>query len=97
MNGNTPPADGERPESSTEASRPDPSAPAEMSWANAIVRGLAVLVVGFVGVVFVPNRILTKALGLTRTAREWIAVAVFAVVIIAMAWALRRLQARKWI
>jgi hypothetical protein len=97
MNGNLSPTDEERPAPSSELSSAEASAPAEMSWANAIVRGLAVLVIGFVGVVFVPNRILTKALGLTRTAREWIALAVFAVVIIVMAWALRRLQARKWI
>ena len=49
----------------------EPAAPAAtIGWGRAILSGLAVLVVGFVGAVYVPNRILTKALGLTRTARS---------------------------
>ena len=68
---------------------------AEIGWGRAILSGLAVLAVGFAGAVYVPNRILTKALGLTRTAREWLAIGTFLVVVIALAWVLRRLQAHK--
>ena len=73
------------------------SATQEIGWGRAILSGLAVLVVGFAGVVYVPNRILTKALGLTRTAREWLAIGTFFVVVCGLAWALRWLQARKLI
>jgi hypothetical protein len=68
---------------------------AEIGWGRALLSGLAVLAVGFVGAVYVPNRILTKALGLTRTAREWLAIGTFFVVIVGLAWVLRRLQAHK--
>jgi xanthine/uracil permease len=67
----------------------------EIGWGRAILSGLAVLIVGFAGAVYVPNRILTKALGLTRTAREWLAIGTFFVVVCGLAWALRWLQARK--
>ena len=40
------------------------------------------------------NRILTKALGVTRGGREALASALFLVVMVVLAWALRRLQAR---
>ena len=66
-----------------------------IGWGRAILSGLAVLVIGFAGAVYVPNRILTKALGLTRTAREWLAIGTFLVVVIGLAWLLRRLQAHK--
>lgn len=69
----------------------------EMSWLRAIGWSLAVLVVGFGGGVYGANRILTKALGLTRTAREWLAIGLFFVVVIGLAWALRRLQDRRLI
>jgi len=73
---------------------PDHTKPgSEIGWGRAILSGLAVLVVGFVGAVYVPNRILTNALGLTRTGREWLAVGTFLVVVLGLAWALRRLQA----
>ena len=76
----------------------EPATPvAEIGWGRAILSGLAVLVVGFAGAVYVPNRILTKALGLTRTAREWLAIGTFLVVVFGLAWALRRLQARRLI
>ena len=74
-----------------------PSSSAEIGWLRAIASGLAVLVVGIGSAVFGADRILTKALGLRRTPREWLAVALFFVVVIALAWLLRRLQDRKLI
>ena len=64
---------------------------------RAIVTGLAVLVVGIGASVLGANRILTKALGVTRGGREALASGLFLVVVIGLAWVLRRLQARGWI
>jgi hypothetical protein len=69
----------------------------EIGWLRAIATGLAVLVVGIGAAVLGANRILTKALGVTRGGREALASALFLVVVIVLAWALRRLQARGWI
>ena len=69
----------------------------EIGWFRAIVTGLVILLVGFGGAVLGPNRILTKALALRRTPREWLAIGLFFLVIGVMAWGLRRLQARKMI
>jgi hypothetical protein len=80
-----------------------PSAPAtgaedpEIGWPRAIITGLAILGVGFLGGVVATNRILTKALGLRRTPREYLATALFFLVVAVLAWALRRMQARKLI
>jgi hypothetical protein len=74
-----------------------PSSSAEIGWLRAIASGLAVLVVGIGGAVFGADRILTKALGLRRTPREYLATALFFLVVIVLAWLLRRLQARKLI
>jgi hypothetical protein len=74
-----------------------PSAPAEIGWLRAIASGLAIILVGVGAAVYGADRILTKALGLRRTPREWLAVGLFFLVVVVMAWALRRLQARKLI
>jgi hypothetical protein len=73
------------------------SSSAEIGWLRAIASGLAILVVGFGGAVFGADRILTKALGLRRTPREYLATALFFLVVIVLAWVLRRLQDRKLI
>jgi hypothetical protein len=70
---------------------------AEIGWVRAIASGLAILVVGFGGAVFGANRILTKALALRRTPREWLATGLFFLVVLVLAWVLRRLQDRKLI
>lgn len=70
---------------------------AEIGWARAIGSGLAILLVGFGGAIVGANRILTKALGLRRTPREWLATGLFFLVVVVLAWALRRLQDRKLI
>lgn len=74
-----------------------PDSSAEIGWLRAIASGLAILVVGIGGAVYGSDRILTKALGLRRTPREYLATALFFLVVIVLAWLLRRLQARKLI
>jgi len=66
-----------------------------IGWLWALLSGIVVLIVGFGGAVVGSNAILTKSLALTRTAREWLATALFFAVVVVLAWALRRLQARK--
>jgi hypothetical protein len=100
-------------ESSEGPSRPDPTvnSPApvvpdfrvdshrdesEIGWLRAIASGLAILLVGF-GAIISSNRILTKALGLRRTPREWLATGLFFLIVLGLAWGLRRLQDRKLI
>jgi len=67
----------------------------EIGWVRAILSGLAVLAVGFIGGVYGANEILIRSLALTRTAREWLATALVVVVVIVLAAALRWLQSRK--
>jgi hypothetical protein len=71
--------------------------PSTIGWPRAIASGLAVIVIGFVGAIVGPNAVLTKSLALTRTAREWLATALFFAVIAVLAVALRWLQHRKLI
>ena len=68
-----------------------------IGWARAVLTGLAVIVVGTVAAVGGANAVLTKATGLSRDLREYIASMVFLAVVIALAWVLRRLQARELI
>ena len=80
----------------------DPELPAtdeepSIGWPRAIATGLGVLVVTVAGAVLGANAILTKSLALTRTAREWLATALFFIVLIVVAGALRWLQQKKWI
>jgi hypothetical protein len=67
---------------------------AAIGWGRAVLTGAVVLAVGLVASVGSANIILTKATGLSRDAREYVASIVFLTVVIAVAWALRRLQAR---
>ena len=69
----------------------------DIGWARAIGSGIVVLLVCFLGGMEGANLFLTKALGLTRDARQWIATGLFLVVVIVLAWALRWLQARRLI
>ena len=73
------------------------STPAQIGWLRAIGSTLAILIVGFGGAVFGADRILTNALGLRRAPREYLATALFFLVVIVLAWVLRRLQDRKLI
>ena len=69
----------------------------EIGWTRAILSGIAVLVVGFLGVVYLPNVVVTKVTGLSRSARQDLATLVFLVALAVLAWALRRLQGRRLI
>jgi hypothetical protein len=73
---------------------PAPEPVHDISWLRAIATGVAVLVIGIGATVIGANRILTKALGVTRGGREALASGLFLVVIVVLAWALRRLQSR---
>jgi nitrate/nitrite transporter NarK len=68
-----------------------------IGWGRAIASGLVILLVGFVGGVGGANLVLTKALGLSRNVRQYIATVLFLVVVIVLAWALRWLQGRRLI
>ncbi len=81
------------------STRPEPTGAArdgaEIGWVRALVSGLVILVVGFGGAVYGADWILTDAQRLRRTPREWLATGLFFLVVIGLAWVLRRLQARK--
>jgi hypothetical protein len=66
----------------------------EIGWLRAIATGVAILVVGIGVTVIGGNRILTKALGVTRGGREALATGLFFVVVVGLAWLLRKLQSR---
>ncbi len=68
--------------------------PAALGWAQAALEALAVLVVGFVLLVYGPHLILTRIEGLSRSSRGALAGAWFLVALAVTAWALRRLQRR---
>jgi hypothetical protein len=67
---------------------------APIGWGRALLTGFFVLVVGLAVSVGGANAVLTRATGLSRDVREYVASVVFLAVVIAVAWALRRLQAR---
>jgi nitrate/nitrite transporter NarK len=81
----------------TEVAPDEPSDGDGIGWGRAIASGLVILLVGFVGGVGGANLVLTKALGLSRNARQYIATVLFLVVVIVLAWALRWLQGRRLI
>jgi len=81
-----------------------------MSWARAIASGLAVVLVAFLLLVWLPSLLLTgrvevlfavnaNLLGAhaSRHLRVTVATVEFTVALLAMAWGLRRMQARGWI
>lgn len=69
----------------------------EIGWERAIGSGLAILLVGFVAAVYGANSVATKLTGVSRSTRQYLASALFLVVVVAVAWVLRRLQARRLI
>ena len=74
-------------------SQGEDAAGASIGWIRAVLSGVIVLVVGLAASVGVANLILTKATGLSRNIREYVASVVFLAVVFLLAWALRRLQA----
>jgi hypothetical protein len=69
----------------------------DIGWGRAIASGLAILLVGFVACVYAANAVVTKLTGVSRSTRQYLASALFLVVVVALAWVLRRLQARRLI
>ena len=74
-------------------SQDEDAAGASIGWIRAVLSGVIVLVVGLAASVGAANLILTKATGLSRNIREYVASVVFLAVVFLLAWALRRLQA----
>ena len=67
----------------------------DIGWVRAIGTGLAIVVIGFAGAVFLPNLIVVQLGGVSSFIRSLLATALTVVVVIAMAWTLRRLQQRR--
>jgi hypothetical protein len=65
-----------------------------IGWIRAVLTAVVITVVGTAAIVYAPNAIITKVHGLGRSTRVGLATAVFFVGIVALAWALRRLQRR---
>ena len=65
-----------------------------IGWFRGIGSGLAILVVGLAVSVGVSNEILTNVSVMSRDNLAYLATAVFLVVLVVAAWAIRRLQAR---
>jgi hypothetical protein len=65
-----------------------------IGWGPGALRAVGLLVIGAALLVVVPNLLVTKLTGLSRDARVAVAVAWFAVTLVASTWVLRRLQAR---
>lgn len=63
-------------------------------WSGAAVETALVVAIGFALLVYLPNLVLTRSTWLTRSWRVSIAVGEFLVALGALAWALRRAQAR---
>jgi hypothetical protein len=69
--------------------------PAKIGWLRALLTGAAIVIVGIVAFVYVPNWILTKIDGKTRSSLVAVATTTFFVLLFALAWLLRFLQRRK--
>jgi hypothetical protein len=66
-----------------------------IGWWRATASALAILVIGTGLFVYLPNWLLTHLGGLARGGRVAVATTAFFVLFFAMAWGLRRLQARR--
>ncbi len=73
---------------------PGTSGDAHIGWLRAALSAAAILLVGVLGCVYVPNMIVTKVDGLSPDARSDIAAGLCLTILLLMAWGLRRLQAR---
>ena len=68
--------------------------PPHIGWIRAILTATAIAVVGIAVLVYGMNAVLTKVHNLNRGNLVGIATTMFFVVLLALAWALRRLQRR---
>jgi hypothetical protein len=71
-----------------------PERRAEFGWVRGLATALVILIVGFVAVVYVTNVIVTRFTGMQRPTRVGLATAWFFISLLALAFVLRRLQAR---
>ncbi len=67
-----------------------------ISWPRALGSGLAIVIVGFLAVVYLPDMIVGQSSG-TRDQRVYLAAGLSVVAVIVLAWVLRRLQSRRLI
>jgi len=65
-----------------------------IGWGRAVATAIGLLVVGLGASVEGANTVLTRMTSLTRDTRALLATVLFLAVVVAMAWLLRRLQAR---
>jgi hypothetical protein len=65
-----------------------------MSWAKALVVGVAVVAVAFGLLVVVPDLLLSNLSGIGRSGRVAVATGWFTAALVALLWLLRRLQER---
>ena len=65
-----------------------------LSWPRAILATVVIVVLGVALLVVVPNLIVTRVGGLDRSGRAALATVWFLGMLAALAWLLRRLQAR---
>ena len=70
-------------------------APAIISWPRAIVAAVLIAAVGILALVSVPNWILTRIHGKTRSSLVALVTIGFFVVLFALAWTLRWLQRKR--
>lgn len=66
----------------------------DIGWLRALVTGVIIVAVGFVAAVELPNYIVVQLTSLTTFTRSVLAAALTVIVVIALAWVLRKLQAR---
>jgi hypothetical protein len=69
--------------------------PSPVGWGRATLSTLAILAAGTALLVLVPNWMLVHLTGLSRNGRVAVATIEFVVAFAGLAWALRRLQARR--
>lgn len=74
--------------------RPDEVDRATIGWGRAVVSGLVLVALGFLGSVYLPNVIVTHLASWSRAARAGLAAVVSITAVAALAWLLRRLQSR---
>jgi hypothetical protein len=65
-----------------------------IGWIRAVLTAVGIAVVGIAALVYGTNAVLTRVHSLNRSNRVAIATAMFFVGLLALAWALRRLQHR---
>ena len=73
----------------------DTDLPHPIGWLRAVLTVAVIAIVGIAVLVYVPNAVLTRMHGKTRGSLVAVATTVFFVGLLALAWAMRKLQRRK--